>query len=137
MGVEINAVYDGGLRCTLTHGPSGSQVETDAPTDNKGKGERFSPSDLVASALATCILTTIGIAAEGRGWDVSGMRIKVTKEMSSTPPRRIARLPIELWMAHDMPEEGRQQVERIAHACPVQRSLNESIEFSVTIHWPT
>lgn len=136
MGVEITAVYNGDLRCTVTHGPSGSLLETDAPVDNCGKGERFSPTDLVASAMATCIMTTIGIVAQRKGWDVSGMRAKVIKEMSSAPPRRIARLPVELWMARDLPPEARQQVENIARSCPVQKSLGEGVEIPVTVHWP-
>ncbi|MCO5062079.1 MAG: OsmC family protein [Kiritimatiellae bacterium] len=136
MGVEITSAYTGNLRCSVTHGPSGSTIETDAPVDNAGKGERLSPSDLVATALVTCILTTIGIVAERKGWDVSGMRAKVVKEMSATPPRRIARLSVDLWMAKDLPPEGRQQVENIAHGCPVQKSLSDSIEVPVTIHWP-
>ncbi len=136
MGVEITSVYDGDLRCTVTHGPSGSQIETDAPVDNAGKGERLSPSDLVATALITCILTTIGIVAQRKNWDVSGMRARVVKEMSATPPRRIARLTVDLWMARDLSPEGRQQVENIAHACPVAKSLNENIEIPVTVHWP-
>jgi putative redox protein len=136
MGVEISAVYQGDLRCVVTHGPSGSSFETDAPVDNQGKGERFSPTDLVATGLATCIVTTIGIVAARKGWDVSGMRARVTKEMSSSPPRRIARLPVELWMAHDLPPEARQQVENTARSCPVHKSIHPDIEAPVTIHWP-
>ena len=135
MGVQIEAVYQGGLRCVATHGPSGSTLETDAPVDNCGKGERFSPTDLVATALATCIMTTIGIVAERKGWDVTGMRVKVIKEMNPSP-RRIARLPVELWMARDLPPEARQQVENTARACPVHKSLGAEIDSPVTVHWP-
>ncbi len=135
MPVEINARYDGALRCKLTHMPSGSVIETDAPTDNCGRGERFSPTDLVASALATCILTTIGIVAQRKGWDVSGMRARVVKEMSAEPPRRIARLPVELWMPPSVPLEARQQIENTARACPVHKSLHPDIEAPVHIHW--
>lgn len=136
MGVEIDVVYEGDLRCVATHGPSGSRLETDAPTDNCGKGERFSPTDLVATALATCLVTTIGIVAQRKGWDVRGMRAHVTKVMSDSPPRRIARLPVTLWMAKDLPAEARQQVEHTARACPVHKSLGADIEAPVTIHWP-
>lgn len=136
MGVEINARYDGNLRCTIMHGPSGVEIETDAPTDNFGKGERFSPTDLVATALATCIMTTIGIVARRKGWDVSGMRARVVKEMTSDGPRRIARLPVELWMANDLPPEARQQVENAARACPVHKSIHPDIQAPVVIHWP-
>lgn len=136
MAVEIHARYDGELRCTITHGPSGTVIETDAPTDNCGKGERFSPTDLVATALATCIVTTIGIVAQRKGWDVSGMRARVVKEMATEGPRRIARLPVDLWMARDLPPEARRQIENTARACPVHKSIHPDIQAPVTIHWP-
>ncbi len=136
MGVEIDVVYEGELRCTATHGPSGSRIETDAPADNCGKGERFSPTDLVATGLATCIVTTIGIVARRNGWDVGGMRAHVTKEMSAAPPRRIARLPVAIWMAKDLPPAARLQIEETARTCPARRSLGADIEVPVAIHWP-
>jgi putative redox protein len=136
MAVEIRARYEGDLRCTLEHGPSGTRIETDAPTDNFGRGERFSPTDLVASALATCIMTTIGIVAQRKGWDISGMRARVTKVMSAEPPRRIARLPVDLWMPRALPPDARLQVENTARACPVHKSLSPEIDAPVTIHWP-
>lgn len=136
MSVTIEAKYEGNLRCVATHGPSGSRLETDAPVDNCGKGERFSPTDLVATALVTCIMTTLAIVAQRKGWDLSGMRAQVTKIMSDSPPRRIARLPVDLWMGCDLPPEARQQVEHTARACPVHKSLAAGIEAPVTIHWP-
>lgn len=137
MAVEISVRYDGDLRCNAEHGPSGTRLETDAPTDNCGKGERFSPTDLVATALATCIMTTIGIVAQRKGWDVTGMRARVVKVMSDEGPRRIVRLPVELWMPRDLPPEARQQIENTARACPVHKSIHPSIDAPVTIHWPT
>src|ERR1044071_9498704 len=94
--VKISVKYSGNLHCDATHGPSQSKISTDAPTDNKGKGEAFSPTDLVATALATCMSTTMGIKAEDLGVDLRGMSVSVKKEMSNAPPRRIVALPSEV-----------------------------------------
>src|ERR1043165_8781024 len=94
--VKISVKYSGNLHCDATHGPSQSKISTDAPTDNKGKGEAFSPTDLVATALATCMSTTMGIKAEDLGVDLRGMSVSVQKEMSNDPPRRIIALPSEV-----------------------------------------
>src|ERR1700730_13775933 len=87
--VNISVKYTGDLHCDATHGPSKSKIPTDAPTDNKGKGAAFSPTDLVATALGTCISTTMGIKAETLGVDLRGMTASVQKEMSKDAPRRI------------------------------------------------
>lgn len=134
--VKMTIQYDGELRCSAAHGPSGSTIETDAPADNCGKAERFSPTDLVGAALATCVITTIGILAQRKGWDVSGMRAEVTKTMSADTPRRIVRLPVDLWMARNHPEDIRKQIEAAARGCPVHRSLGDGVDSPVTIHWP-
>src|SRR6476659_1817042 len=107
--VEINVTYDGGLRTTALHGPSQSTLITDAPKDNMGKGEAFSPTDLVATALATCILTTMGIVAQRRELDMNGATARVTKEMVSTPFRRIGRLAVTVHMPHKLGDEDRQR----------------------------
>src|SRR3954449_1377646 len=96
--VNISVRYDGDLHCSATHGPSQSKLATDAPADNMGKGEAFSPTDLVATALATCIATTIGIVAQRKGIEIPRMRVHVEKHMSTDAPRRIVRLPIKLWL---------------------------------------
>ena len=133
--VKMSIVYEGGLRCAATHGPSGNRIETDAPADNHGRAERFSPTDLVGAALATCISTTLGIAALKRTWVFDGMRIEVGKEMTATPPRKIARLAVEIWMPAGLPEADRPEIERIAHACPVHRSLSPEVDVPIVIHW--
>jgi uncharacterized OsmC-like protein len=133
----MSAEYIGELRCRATHGPSGSVIETDAPADNHGKAERFSPTDLVGAALVTCVVTTIGIVAQRKGWAVDGMKMEVTKEMSATPPRRIVRLAAELWMPHDLPPADRKQVEEMARSCPVHKCLHTEVEAPVTVHWPS
>src|SRR4249920_1353546 len=94
--VQVSVKYTGDLHCDATHGPSQAKISTDAPSDNRGKGESFSPTDLVATALATCISTTMALAAEQHGVDLKGMTVNVGKEMSKDAPRRIVRLPTEV-----------------------------------------
>jgi uncharacterized OsmC-like protein len=96
--VKITGEYQGGLHCVACHQPSGSELFTDAPKDNQGRGEAFSPTDLVATALVTCIATTMAIAAKKHGVELRGLRYEITKEMSSDLPRRIARLAMQIWM---------------------------------------
>src|SRR3954451_11522980 len=109
--VEISTTYQGQLRCTAVHGPSGNQLTTDAPKDNMGKGEAFSPTDLVATALATCVLTTMGIVAQRNNLDMTGATAKVTKEMVTTPPRRIGRLALTVRMPVKLSEEDQRRLE--------------------------
>jgi uncharacterized OsmC-like protein len=127
--VKITIGYAGGLHCNATHGPSGSTLGTDAPVDNHGKGETFSPTDLVATALGACMATVMGIYAERHGIDLTGMRVEVQKEMSADAPRRIVRLITEIWM----PVPHDPVLERTALTCPVRQSLNT--EIPVTWHW--
>lgn len=135
--VKMSVVYEGGLRCSAVHGPSGSKIETDAPADNHGRAERFSPTDLMGAALASCIATTLGIVALRKGWKLEGMRVDVSKEMSSSGPRRIARLPVEIHMPATMTAEERAEVERVADACPVRKSLHPEVEVPLKLHWPS
>src|SRR5438045_4669106 len=94
--VKVDVIYTGDLHCNAEHGPSQSKISTDAPTDNRGKGESVSPTDLVATALATCMSTTMGIAADDHGISLEGMTVRVQKEMSKDAPRRIVGLPSEV-----------------------------------------
>lgn len=126
--VEITARYDGQLRCNATHGPSRSNLVTDAPVDNHGKGESFSPTDLVAAALPTCMMTIMGIYAERHGIDLKGMSARTTKEMSSAPPRRIARLRTVISMPIGQGHPMREALENAARTCPVHRSLHPEID---------
>ena len=134
--VKMSIVYEGELRCSAVHGPSASKIETDAPADNQGKAERFSPTDLVGAALASCIATTLGIVGQRKGWKLDGMKLEVGKEMTSSGARKIARLPVDLWMPATMAVEDRAEVERVAHSCPVHKSLHPDIDAPITIHWP-
>jgi len=131
--VKMTVHYAGDLHCTATHGPSGSVVETDAPVDNQGRGESFSPTDLVATALASCMATLMGIYAKRKDINLTGMRIEVGKEMTQTGPRRIARLPVEVWMPATVAQNP--ALENAALTCPVFQSLHPDIEKPVTFHW--
>jgi putative redox protein len=133
--VEIDIAYEGDLQCRATHGPSHTTMRTDAPVDNNGKGRTFSPTDLVATALGTCILTILGILARRHEIDLGGGSVKVVKEMSKTSPRRIARLETTVRIPLDLPEEMRARLENAAHQCPVHKSLHPDVEAPITFVW--
>ena len=122
MAVEIDIVYEGQLHCAATHGPSQAMLATDAPVDNHGKGESFSPTDLVATALGTCVMTIMGIVAERNQIDLAGTRIHVTKEMVQQPIRRIGRLPVTVTIPADKAAKvsaaDRTKLETAARHCP-------------------
>lgn len=133
--VKINIRYEGGLRCQAVHGPSGQTLHTDAPVDNHGRGESFSPTDLVATALGTCMATIMGIVADRHQLDLRGMEIQVTKTMSVDSPRRIAKLAtvIQVPLSADHPQ--RVLLENAALTCPVHKSLSEETEKPVDFEW--
>ena len=134
--VRIDVAYQGGLRCEAAHGPSGQTLITDAPVDNHGKGESFSPTDLVATALGTCIATIMGIVAEQDKIDLTGLRITVQKEMSAEPPRRIARLVTRIEMPKGLTEQQRAKLEKTAHTCPVHQTLQGKVDMPVEFVYP-
>jgi uncharacterized OsmC-like protein len=133
----IHIDYPGDLRTDCAHLQSDTHINTDAPTDNQGRGEAFSPTDLVANALGTCIITTMAIVARRDGIDLKGSALDVTKVMTSQPPRRIARIEIDLTiLATPMPDDDtRAQLEKIAHTCPVAISLHPDLEQVVNLRW--
>lgn len=134
--VKSTGTYTGGLNSQLTHGPSGVVIETDAPKDNHGRGAAFSPTDLTAASLASCMVTTMAIAAKVKlGIDIPGVRWEVTKEMSQEAPRRIVRLAVEIWLPFPRSSERGDLLEKAALNCPVALSLNPAIEKPVTFHW--
>ena len=135
MGVKITCDYLGDLRVRATHGPSGTELVPDAPVDNHGKGESFSPTDLAATALASCILTILGIQARAAGLDFRGMRIDVEKYMTAQPPRRIARLDVVIHMPAGIAAELRPRLVRAAEACPVKQSLHPETEVVLDWSW--
>ena len=133
--VQITARYDGDLRCTATHGPSGGTITTDAPVDNHGRGEAFSPTDLLAAALPTCMMTIMGIVAKRDGLDLRGMKATTTKEMAAAPARRIARLVTRIEVPLPANHARREALENAAHTCPVHKSLLAEIECPVEFVW--
>jgi putative redox protein len=127
--------YVGGLRCRAVHGPSGAELVTDAPLDNHGQGASFSPTDLVATALGTCVLTTMGIVAQRHGWELEGAHARVVKVMVSDPTRRIGRLELVVTMPAALDERARSTLERTAHTCPVHHSLGEGVELPMRFEY--
>ena len=121
------ARYEGQLRTEATHVASGTVIQTDAPVDNHGRGEAFSPTDLVGTALGTCILTTMAIVAERHQVDLVGSTVNVKKTMSQDAPRRIAQLDVALTLPASLSPADRALMERVAHTCPVALSLNPEI----------
>ena len=129
--VRIEATYDGNLRCTATHIPSGSKLITDAPVDNKGKGESFSPTDLLATSMLTCIMTIVAIRADSRQIDVSGMSGSIEKTMAANP-RRVAKLEVIVNLPSDMELDDRAWLITEGCNCPVCVSVSESMDVDVT-----
>lgn len=133
--VKITGEYQGDLHCVATHGPSGTTLVTDAPKDNQGRGESFSPTDLVATALATCIATTMALAARRNEIELTGLRYEVTKEMSTDAPRRIVRLATTIWLPLARTEALARVLEHAAHHCPVHQSLHPTVDKPIVFHW--
>jgi len=133
--VNIKIEYQGELHCKATHGPSGAVLNTDAPRDNQGRGESFSPTDLVATALGSCMLTIMGIAARTQNIDISGATAAVEKEMTATPPRRIERLAVKIHVPHSLSPADKEKLERAAHTCPVHRSLHPDVQIPIVFTW--
>ncbi|MGH0037410.1 MAG: OsmC family protein [Myxococcota bacterium] len=134
--VRIDVDYTGQLRTRCIHGPSSSELATDAPTDNQGLGEAFSPTDLLATALGSCMLTTMGILARRKGWNMDGAQAVVEKHMEAQPHRRVARLVVAFEMPAGIPEEARVLLERAAHTCPVHKSLHPEVAVEPRFRWP-
>ena len=133
--VDLRIDYEGALHCRLTHGPSGAVIATDAPKDNMGKGEAFSPTDLVAAALGSCMLTTMAIVALRKGIEFKTASMKAVKEMVTDPERRIGKIHITVEMPRGLGPEHRAVLERAAHACPVVKSLNPAIEIPTKFNY--
>lgn len=133
--VDINIVYQGELRCAAVHAPSGTQLLTDAPKDNHGKGESFSPTDLVATALGTCMLTIMGIAAKAMQVDLNGTKVLVKKEMVANPIRRIGTLAVTIDVPVSLNDEQKQKLIKAAMTCPVHESLHPDIQMPIEWRW--
>ena len=137
--VDIFVRYEGNMRCAARHGPSSATFATDAPVDNHGRGESFSPTDLVATALGTCMLTVMGILAHKRGWDIAGIDVRVQKEMTKTMPRKIERLRVDFTVppsvAAALDADAKKVLEHAANTCPVRLSVHDAIDVPVAFGW--
>jgi len=133
--MTATVTYDANLRTTCLHHQSGSSFETDAPSDNKGQGARFSASDLIATGLGACLITTMGIKAESMDLKLDGAKVDVTKVMFSDP-RRIGKIVIAATIpALDLDEKTKEILERVGRTCPVERSLHPDIELDISFTW--
>jgi len=131
--VEIEARYDGNKKCSLKH-QEGATLQTDAPKDIGGDGAAFSPTDLVAAALASCVLTTIAMFAERHELNLTGITAHIGKAMTASP-RRIGHLPLTVRMPASVPDEMRATLERVAHSCPVHTSLHPDVDAPITFQY--
>lgn len=135
--VNINIEYTGELHCDAVHGPSGCRISTDAPVDNQGRGESFSPTDLVATALGTCVATIMGIYSARHDLNLAGMKVQVEKHMSNDDkPRRILRLPVTITVPIKLEDRHRTSIENAAGHCPVHQSLRADIEAPLNFVYP-
>jgi uncharacterized OsmC-like protein len=133
--MTATVTYDSNLRTTCLHLQSGSSFETDAPSDNKGQGARFSPTDLIATGLGACLITTMGIKAETMDIKLDGAKVEVTKVMLSEP-RRIGKIVIAVTMpALNLDEKTKEILERVGRTCPVERSLHPNMELDISFTW--
>ncbi|MFC5863381.1 OsmC family protein [Acidicapsa dinghuensis] len=133
--VSIELEYQGDLHCKAVHGPSGTMLTTDAPKDNQGRGESFSPTDLVAAALGSCILTVMGIMARTLEIELAGTTATVEKEMANVPVRMIHTLRVKIHVPHVVSAENRVKLERATHTCPVHRSLHPDVQKPIEFVW--
>lgn len=131
--VEIRLTYEGELHCSAVHGPSGNELVTDAPLDNNGRGEAFSPTDLVATAMASCMATVMGIVARRKEIALEGMKVTARKFMSEDQPRRISKIELDLEMPLPANHPERKIFESAARGCPVHHSIHPDIE--VVMNW--
>lgn len=131
----ITTIYSGQLRTTATHTASGNSIITDAPLDNNGRGEAFSPTDLVCAALGSCMATIMGMVSDRHGLNIDGTQITITKIMAANP-RRIAEVILHFTMpANDFAEKDRTLLENAARTCPVALSLHPDIKQTVTFQY--
>jgi len=136
--VQIDIEYIGGLQCVAKHAPSGVTLKTDPPVDNKGTGRSFSPTDLAATSLGTCMMSVLAIAAlERPDIDLRGTKVTVVKEMTKTPPRRIAALRVTFTFPRNYSVEQRKFIEEKARGCPVCRSLHPDVQVPLRFVYPS
>lgn len=130
---KITSIYQGDGQTELTHGPTGAKIRTDLPPDNGGKGRMFSPTDLLASAFASCVLTIMGKMAERAGDDLTGASIEIDKVMAEGP-RRVGEFVIDITFPPHFTPEQKQRYAGAVNACPVHQTLREDVKTTVHIH---
>lgn len=127
--VNIDISYEGGFHCVATHGPSSEQIVTDAPADNKGRGEAFSPTDLFAVSLGVCSITTMDIKnPDPENINLAGTQVRVEKHMTTTQPRKLAVIKVFYSLSENIPEDKRAALEDIAKNCPVALSISSDVQ---------
>jgi putative redox protein len=132
MGVKIKGTYLGGLRVEMRHGPSDVVVNTDPPLDNGGRGESFSPTDLVVTALGSCMMTIIALWGKREKIQVEPMVVDMEKIMQNSPERRISQIKVDLSLPHSLNESQREKAVTIARQCPVALSIRPDIEIKLS-----
>jgi len=133
--VKIALKYEGDLRVHARHEPSGTTLKTDAPVDNQGRGESFSPTDLLATGLGSCMATIMGIVARREQIPIEGMEVQVEKIMSSDAPRRVIALNVDIASSAKPEPEQIQSLEKAAHTCPVAQSIHPDIKVTTRFRW--
>ncbi len=133
--VEMNLVYEGDLRVRAVHGPSKKELVTDAPIDNHGKGESFSPTDLVCTALGSCMAIIMGMVAERHQMNLIGMKVTVKKHMVNEPARRIGKIELLFQVPGHLGEKDQKLLKNAAFTCPVHQSLNPEIIIDAQFQW--
>lgn len=130
----LKTIYKGNLRTEITHLQSGSVITTDAPIDNNGKGESISPTDMLAAALGSCMLTIMGMSANNHGFDIDGTELEITKVMG-TEPRRIVEIGITFHFPHDYEPRVKRFIENAVKSCPAEHSLHPDIKRVITYNY--
>jgi putative redox protein len=133
--VKLTVTYEGNLRCSAQHVESGAVIQTDAPRDNQGQGEMFSPTDLVGAALATCVLTVMGILANRLKVDLQGLRATVEKTMASAPSRKVGKIVMHIYCPRTFDPETTSKLEQAGIQCPVHHSLHPDVQQEIIFHW--
>jgi len=134
--VEMNITYEGGLHCKAVHGPSGAIIVTDAPVDNHGNGESFSPTDLCAASLGVCMITVMGIVCESWNVNMTGTTCRIEKHMSADKPRRIVKITADVGFPKGIPTDKRVLLKETARNCPVAKSLHPDIDVDMRFNYP-
>lgn len=134
MAITVHTRYLGDLRTEAKHLQSGNKITTDAPVDNQGRGEFFSPTDLLAASLGSCMLTIMGIASRTHGFNIDGTEVNITKVMG-TAPRRVVEIIVELTFLSDYEPKVKKILEAAAHECPVANSLHPDLKQTVIFHY--